>query len=70
MNSAFATSHISVVTVFEPGIVYYVKAKSIDKAGNVAVTGDYAVLTPKRKENIVQIIINNFMDIFKWTKFK
>lgn len=25
--------------------------------------------TPKRKENIIQIIISNFQDIFGWAKF-
>ena len=65
----YSDSHIAVVTLFKPGTVYYFKAKSIDQAGNESVSGEYALLTPKKKENIIQIIINNFQDIFKWAKF-
>jgi hypothetical protein len=60
--------HISVLTIFKPGTVYNFKVKSVDASGNVAYSGDFALLTPRRKENIIQIIIGNFMDIFGWAK--
>jgi hypothetical protein len=65
-SDAYSLNHIAVATVFKPGVVYGFKVKSIDKSGNVGVSSDYALLTPKKKENIIQIIINNFQDIFHW----
>ncbi len=61
--------HIAVVTAFKSGTVYYFKTKSVDQSGNEATSEDYALLTPKKKENIVQIIVSNFEDIFGWAKF-
>lgn len=36
--------------------------------GNEAISDSYATLAPKKKENIIQIIINNFQAIFHWVK--
>ncbi|HCO99546.1 MAG TPA: hypothetical protein DIT56_02995 [Candidatus Moranbacteria bacterium] len=62
-------NHIGVITVFKPGTVYNFKVKSIDASGNEAISNDFALLAPKRRENIIQIIIGNFTDIFGWAKF-
>ncbi|MDD5464238.1 MAG: fibronectin type III domain-containing protein, partial [Candidatus Moranbacteria bacterium] len=62
------TGHIGVITVFKPGTVYNFKVKSIDASGNVAVSNDFALLTPRKKENIIQIIIANFTEIFGWAR--
>ncbi|MFA6383184.1 MAG: hypothetical protein WCX17_02055 [Parcubacteria group bacterium] len=70
INSVYSTSHVAVVTIFKPGTVYYFKVKSVDPSDNVAVSSDFALLTPKNKENIIQIIIKNFSDIFGWARFK
>jgi hypothetical protein len=66
VSKALTPSHIAVVTSFKPGTVYYFNTKSVDASGNTATSTDYALLTPKRKENIIQIIINNFQGIFSW----
>ncbi len=63
-------THIVVVTIFKPGTVYYFKVKSKDQSGNESTSGEFALLTPKKKENIVQLIINNFQEIFGWAKIK
>ncbi len=63
-----ATNHIAVVTIFKSGVVYYFRVRSTDESGNMTTSGEYALLTPKRKDNIVQVIITNFEDIFRWTK--
>ena len=65
---AYASDHVLVFTTFKPGSAYYFKVKSTDKAGNEAVSKDYIFLTPKSSEDVVQMIINNFKDIFSWTK--
>ena len=62
-------SHIAVVTVFKPGTVYSFKVKSTDASGNEATSSDFAMLTPMKRANIIQIIISNFGDIFGWAKF-
>ncbi|MFZ5982613.1 MAG: hypothetical protein ACOYS2_03545, partial [Patescibacteria group bacterium] len=62
-------NHIAVLTAFKPGTVYYFKAKSTDPTGNESLSEDYALLTPRKRENIVQIIIGNFEEIFGWAKF-
>ena len=68
VSDVMTTSHIAVITTFKPGTVYYFNVKSIDVAGNEAKSNDFALLTPKRKENIIQIIVNNFQDIFGWAQ--
>jgi hypothetical protein len=69
ISDNLASSHIAVITIFKPGIVYNFKVKSIDASGNEAISNDFALLTPRRKENIIQIIINNFQEIFGWARF-
>ena len=66
VNNNYVTSHIAVSTIFKPGAVYYFKVKSVDPSGNVAVSQDYALLTPKQQQNIIQVIISNFQGIFGW----
>ncbi|EKE15915.1 MAG: PKD protein [uncultured bacterium] len=67
-NDSLTSSHTAVITTFKPGTVYYFKVKSIDAAGNEGKSTDFALLTPRRKENIIQIIVNNFQDIFGWAQ--
>jgi len=69
VNSALSFSHIGVITSFKSGVVYYFKVKSTDSAGNTVTSSDYALLTPKQRQNIIQVIIGNFTDIFGWAKF-
>ncbi|HEX8974132.1 MAG TPA: fibronectin type III domain-containing protein, partial [Patescibacteria group bacterium] len=69
ISDNLTTSHIAVVTTFKPGMVYYFKVKSTDGSGNTATSSDFALLTPKRKENIIQVIVSNFQGIFGWMKF-
>jgi len=69
INDAYTKKHIAVMTNFKPGVVYFFNVKSVDEAGNEGVSSDYALLTPKTKENIIQLIVNNFQQIFGWAKF-
>ncbi len=66
VSDNMATSHIAVITAFKPGTVYNFRAKSIDASENEALSGHYTLLTPRKKENIIQIITKNFQDIFGW----
>ncbi len=66
VDSNFSTTHTVVITSFKPGTVYYFNAKSSDPSGNVATSQDFALLTPKKQQNIIQIIVSNFQGIFSW----
>ncbi|MDD5397225.1 MAG: fibronectin type III domain-containing protein [Candidatus Moranbacteria bacterium] len=62
-------SHIVVITIFKPGTVYDFMVKSVDASGNESISNNFALLTPKKKENIIQIIIGDFAGIFGWVHF-
>lgn len=66
VNSNLTLNHVAVITTFKPGIVYYFKAKSVDQSENIGESTEYALLTPKTKQNIIQVIIMEFQGIFGW----
>ena len=61
-------NHVAVITTFKSGVVYYFNVKSVDQSDNAGISSEYALLTPKKKENVIQLIINNFEQIFGWAK--
>jgi len=63
-----STSHTAVLLNFNPGSVYSVRLSVTDLFSNTSDSEDYVVLTPKRSENVVQVIVKNFNDIFSWAK--
>ena len=67
INDILSTNHVIVVTSFKPGTVYNFRVKSIDASNNMAISEYFSFLTPKMRENIIQIITNNFLNIFSWT---
>jgi len=62
------SSHIAILTTFKIGSVYFMKAKSLDKSGNETISKERMIITPQLSENVVQVIITNFKDIFSWAK--
>ena len=44
------------------------KVKCKDINGNEETSNQFSFITPRNKENIIQIIIANFEDIFGWVK--
>ncbi len=65
---ALTTNHVGVITIFKPGTVYTFRVKSVDPSGNESISGDFVMLTPSKRANIIQVIIGNFGDIFSWVK--
>jgi hypothetical protein len=63
-----STTHTAVLLSFNSGSVYYVRIHVADIFNNGSDSEDYVVLTPKRSENVVQVIVKNFNDIFSWAK--
>lgn len=68
IDTALNTRHIVVVTKFKPGTVYKYWVESKDLAGNIGRSEVFSVLTPQEKETIIDIIINNFQNVFGWTR--
>jgi hypothetical protein len=68
IDNSFTLNHTAVITSFKPGTAYYFKAQSKDVSDNIGLSENYAILTPRKSQNIVQVIIGNFQDIFSWAK--
>ena len=60
-------NHIAVLTTFEPGTIYSYQVTTKDLSGNTYTTDEYLMLTPQQQENVIELIIKNFKDIFSWT---
>ncbi|MBI1755221.1 fibronectin type III domain-containing protein [Candidatus Azambacteria bacterium] len=67
-DQEYTTSHVAVITSFTPGTVYRFAVESVDPANNKARSSDYTILTPKKGETVIDLIINNFQDIFGFLK--
>ncbi len=68
LDTGYTKKHIVVITKFDPGTVYQFKIESTDSSNNIATSKIYTLLAPKQKESVFTVIINNFEDIFGWTK--
>ncbi|MFH1657024.1 MAG: fibronectin type III domain-containing protein, partial [bacterium] len=64
LDSALEFDHIVITTAFKPGKVYRFRVESVDAFGNVSISRDYTILTPKPKESVLDLIINNFEQTF------
>ena len=68
LNSDFKTSHVVVFTNFKPGTVYRLRIESVDESGNISSSKDLTILTPQKQETVIDLIVKNFQDVFKWTE--
>ena len=67
-DDTLSKNHVMVLTDLKAGQAYRFKVASEDKYGNRSETHEMSLLAPHRRESIFQLIINNFKDIFGWTK--
>jgi len=63
-----STKHVIVTTHFRPSTVYKFWVESQDTAGNKSKSKEFTILTPKRTETVLEMIIKNFEEIFGWTQ--
>jgi hypothetical protein len=68
LDAQLTFKHFVVLTSFKPGNVYRYWVESTDAAGNTSRSNAYTILAPQEKETIVDIMIQNFEQIFGWTK--
>ena len=67
-DTILSTKHVIVTTHFKPSTVYKFWVESEDVAGNKAKSKEFTILTPKRTETVLEMIMKNFEEIFGWTQ--
>ena len=68
LDKEYTTSHVMVLTNFKPGAVYRFQVESADPSNNKGRSTDFTILTPKKGETVIDLIITNFQDIFGFLK--
>ncbi|MEK7494200.1 MAG: fibronectin type III domain-containing protein, partial [Patescibacteria group bacterium] len=68
LDQEYTTSHVMVLTSFKPGAVYRFQVESADPSNNKGRSTDFTILTPKKGETVIDLIITNFQDIFGFLK--
>jgi uncharacterized small protein (DUF1192 family) len=67
-NAEHLVNHVVVLNRLRPATVYRFRVISTDPAGNRAESRDYTLLTPQKKETVLEIIIKNFEETFGFLK--
>ncbi|MBI3957102.1 MAG: fibronectin type III domain-containing protein [Candidatus Kerfeldbacteria bacterium] len=58
--------HLVVISDLSPAKTYHFRVVSRDKAGNETKSGSYSVLTSRKRESFLQLIISNIEETFSW----
>ncbi|MBT6034563.1 MAG: fibronectin type III domain-containing protein [Candidatus Jacksonbacteria bacterium] len=66
VGAEYTRNHVIVLTGLVPGDVYQYKVKSVDETGNVSDSEAFTLLAPSSTESVVEVIADNFSDIFGW----
>ena len=61
-------NHVVILNKLRPATVYRFRVGSMDPTGNKAESRDFTLLTPQKKETVLEIIIKNFEDTFGFLK--
>jgi hypothetical protein len=67
-DTNLTTNHLVVLPDLKPGLVYRFKVASKDKNENLQESDTYSLLTPRRDQSVIQLIIANFEQTFGWMK--
>jgi len=62
----YTTTHIMILASLKPGTVYRLKIVSVDQSGNTKVFGPTSIITPNQTQSVLDIIVKNFEDTFKF----
>jgi hypothetical protein len=65
-NAELVMDHLVVIGELAPAKTYHFRVVSRDKAGNVTKSGSYTVLTSKKRDSFLQLIVNNLEQTFSW----
>jgi hypothetical protein len=66
LDNNFTRRHLVVMTDFKPGEIYQFQVESTDPNGNKVRSQTYTILTPKQKDSVFQVIMNNIEQTFGW----
>ena len=64
--NTFTENHTIIITKLKPGALYKMRVVSIDDAGNQAASPIRTIITPRQAESIVDVIVKNFEETFKF----
>jgi hypothetical protein len=67
-DTNLTTNHLVVLPDLKPGLVYRFKVTSKDKNENLQESDTYSLLTPRKDQSVIQLIIANFEQTFGWMK--
>jgi hypothetical protein len=62
------TRHAAVLTTLKSATTYYFQTKSMDKDGNIAISQEYSLRTPKPQSSVIDQIATSFKTIFQQIK--
>ncbi|MBU0612836.1 fibronectin type III domain-containing protein, partial [Patescibacteria group bacterium] len=65
-NAELVMDHLVVIPELAPAKTYHFRVVSRDKAGNVSRSGSYSVLTSRKRESFLQLVISNLEETFAW----
>ena len=66
LNTNYTKEHVIVITKFKPGVVYSFRVESIDSGGNSTESPLHTFMTAKKKDSIIQVILNILENTFGW----
>ena len=66
VNPELVIDHIMIIKDLEPARTYHFRVVATDKADNQTNSDSYSVLTSRRRESFLQIVISNLQDTFSW----
>jgi len=64
----YTREHVMVISDFKPGTVYSFRVESIDSGGNESLSKVNTFMTAKKRESIIQIILDILVNTFSWIK--
>ncbi|MFA6392341.1 MAG: hypothetical protein WCW66_06405, partial [Patescibacteria group bacterium] len=65
-NAELVMDHLVVISELSPAKTYHFRTASRDKAGNLSKSGSYTVLTSRKRESFLQLVISNLEETFSW----
>jgi hypothetical protein len=65
-NAELVMDHLVVISELSPAKTYHFRSVSRDKAGNLSKSGSYTVLTSRKRESFLQLVISNLEETFSW----
>jgi hypothetical protein len=63
-DSSLTTNHTVTITSLTPAKIYHLRASSKDKSGNIGLSFDTVIITPKSTKDALTLVIENLSKTF------